>query len=191
MTHLYQKSKSYRVILKSSVFFIYLALLCYGLFFAETMGRAVQRADESLGQHGHKRPVPAQQQVQQDQCGEYRSQHVPHRADGKYCGKAAFFLRNCFHTLHYTTFFAAVQRPNTVSAPRNKKPAESQKDSAGLRLGRIVFRVVPQRDMTVPVFPSSASAARESEVISAVPPSLERTKSIQDCTFGSMLPGAN
>ena len=46
--------------------------------------------------------------------------------------------------------------------------------------------------MTVPVLPSRASAARAREVMSAVPPwSLFFTNSMQDSTFGSMLPGAN
>ena len=45
MSRLYQNNKSYRFILKSAAFFIYLALLCYGLFFAESMGRVVPRED--------------------------------------------------------------------------------------------------------------------------------------------------
>ena len=41
--------------------------------------------------------------------------------------------------------------------------------------------------MTVPVLPSSASAAREREVISAMQPlALSRTNSMQLCTLGSI-----
>ena len=49
----------------------------------------------------------------------------------------------------------------------------------------------PQARMTVPVLPSSASEARTREVISASPLGQPRTKSRQDSTLGSMLPGAN